>query len=57
MPAVIRTLATGAKVLIHTCDVCGSDRAPYGYMRKGQPSRWYCQQHRETGEAILRGSK
>lgn len=31
MPGVLRKLPSGARVLIHPCETCGSDRAPFGY--------------------------
>lgn len=55
MTAVLRKLPTGARVLIHPCDECGTDNAPWGFFKHGQLSRWYCTQHREIGEAWLRG--
>lgn len=55
MPGLIRKLHTGARVLIHPCDECGTDNAPWGFFKHGQLSRWYCKKHREIGEAWLRG--
>ncbi|GAA0721500.1 hypothetical protein [Dokdonella soli] len=56
MTAVLRKLESGTRMMIHPCNVCGSDRAPFGYTVKGHPSRWYCWEHREVGEAYLRGA-
>lgn len=55
MTAILRRLPSGARVLIHPCDECGSDHAPWGYCLPGKLSRWYCREHREIGEAYLRG--
>ncbi len=46
-PGRIKTLSSGAKVMLHTCDVCGSDNAPYGWMLPGQLSQWFCRDHRD----------
>lgn len=53
--ATIRTLPSGARVLIHPCDECGMPDAPFGYFIEGQLSRWYCANHRGVGEALLEG--
>lgn len=55
MTALWRKAASGGRVLIHPCDECGSDRAPWGYRKPNQPSRWYCAEHREIGERWQRG--
>lgn len=54
MTAVLRKLRTGARVLIHPCDQCGVDNAPWGFFKSGHLSRWYCTEHREIGERWLR---
>lgn len=57
MTAVLRKLRTGARVLIHPCDRCGVDNAPWGFFKTGHLSRWYCTAHREIGELWLRGDE
>jgi len=54
MTAVWRKTETG-RVLVHPCDECGNDVAPFGFRKKGEPSRWYCREHREIGEVWLWG--
>ncbi len=55
MPAVIRKNRKGYPILVHPCDECGSNNAPYGFRYGPRESRWYCAAHREVGEAWLRG--
>lgn len=47
MPGRIKTLSSGAKVMLHTCDVCGSANAPFGFMLPGVLSQWFCAEHRD----------
>lgn len=54
MTAILRKSGNRA-ILIHSCDECGSDNAPFGFRRAAQPSRWYCAPHRDIGESWLRG--
>lgn len=46
MPGRIRTLESGAKVMLHTCEVCGSPVSPFGLMIPGKLSQWFCAEHR-----------
>jgi hypothetical protein len=43
-----RGLAGGGEMLMHTCAVCGSERAPFGLgvsLRKNKPGEWFCAEH------------
>lgn len=33
--------------MLHTCDVCGSADAPFGFMPPGVLSQWFCREHRD----------
>lgn len=55
MSASWRKTVSGGRILIHPCDECGVDRAPFGFRKPAQPSRWYCSEHREIGERWMRG--
>ena len=40
------------RLILHSCMVCGSDDAPYGFDTRGS-TVWTCQARREDGEAML----
>ena len=56
MTATLRRSGNRA-ILIHPCEVCGSDNAPFGFRTSPTESYWYCAAHREVGEAVLRGEQ
>lgn len=56
MTATLRRSGNRA-ILIHPCEVCGRDNAPFGFRKPNEPSRWYCAAHREVGEVWLGGDR
>lgn len=43
-----RGLAGGGEMLMHTCTVCGTERAYFGEgvtLRKNEPGEWFCYSH------------
>src|SRR5262245_61400019 len=53
-PAPTNAAFNKSGMLIHVCNECGSDDAPYGYfvgIKNNELGFWYCKEHRPSSDA------